>query len=81
MSRVCVLSTTRRNSTVTNVQIIKVSSTQLDFNLLAPLGCGLSTGASAVINVANLKQGQSIAVFGLGAVGMVCSKSSTLTPS
>jgi aryl-alcohol dehydrogenase len=38
--------------------------------LLGPLGCGLQTGAGAVLNSLGLRAGQSIAVFGVGAVGM-----------
>ena len=36
---------------------------------LAPLGCGLQTGAGAVVNVLKVPQGSSIAIFGVGAVG------------
>ena len=38
--------------------------------LLGPLGCGLQTGAGAVLNSLGLRAGQSIAVFGVGAVGL-----------
>lgn len=38
--------------------------------LLGPLGCGLQTGAGAILNVFRPKQGQSVAVFGAGAVGL-----------
>lgn len=37
--------------------------------LLAPLGCGIQTGAGAVLNTLNPEAGSSIAVFGSGAVG------------
>ncbi len=37
---------------------------------LGPLGCGLQTGAGAVLNVFRPKKGQSVAVFGAGAVGL-----------
>jgi len=37
---------------------------------LAPLGCGVQTGAGAVLNALKLRQGQSIAVFGAGSVGL-----------
>jgi aryl-alcohol dehydrogenase len=40
------------------------------FELLGPLGCGIQTGAGAVINVLRPSLGESIAVFGTGAVGM-----------
>lgn len=38
--------------------------------LLGPLGCGLMTGAGAVLNVLEPKPGSAVAVFGTGAVGM-----------
>jgi len=37
---------------------------------LAPLGCGVQTGAGAVMNALKVGQGQSIAVFGVGSVGL-----------
>jgi aryl-alcohol dehydrogenase len=38
--------------------------------LLGPLGCGLQTGAGAVLNVMQPHEGQSIAIFGVGGVGL-----------
>lgn len=38
--------------------------------LIGPLGCGIQTGAGAVINSLRPKAGSSIAVFGAGAVGL-----------
>ncbi len=38
--------------------------------LLGPLGCGIQTGAGAVLNVLHPEAGTAIAVFGTGAVGM-----------
>jgi aryl-alcohol dehydrogenase len=37
--------------------------------LLAPLGCGLQTGAGTVMNSLAVRAGSSIAVFGTGSVG------------
>ena len=34
------------------------------------LGCGVATGWGAVFNTAKVKEGSSVAVFGLGAVGL-----------
>jgi len=42
----------------------------LNLELLAPLGCGLQTGAGTVINSLKVKCGASIAIFGTGAVGI-----------
>jgi aryl-alcohol dehydrogenase len=41
----------------------------LPLELMAPLGCGLQTGAGTVLNVLRPSPGDSIAVFGTGAVG------------
>lgn len=49
--------------------VVKVpDATPLD--LVGPLGCGIMTGAGAVLNALALKAGQSIAVLGAGAVGL-----------
>ncbi|WP_308287368.1 NAD(P)-dependent alcohol dehydrogenase [Actinomadura parmotrematis] len=42
----------------------------LPLELLGPLGCGVQTGAGAVLNQMRLAPGQSLAVFGAGAVGL-----------
>jgi aryl-alcohol dehydrogenase len=47
-----------------------VVSKDLPLTVLAPLGCGVITGAGAVIEALDLKPGQSIAIFGAGAVGL-----------
>lgn len=39
-------------------------------DILGPLGCGIMTGAGAVLNKLKPEPGSSIAVFGTGAVGM-----------
>jgi aryl-alcohol dehydrogenase len=42
----------------------------LPLELLAPLGCGLQTGAGTVMNSLKVPKGASIAIFGTGAVGL-----------
>jgi aryl-alcohol dehydrogenase len=42
----------------------------VDPAVLGPFGCGVLTGAGAVLNTLNLQTGSSIAVFGLGSVGL-----------
>ncbi|WP_326685222.1 NAD(P)-dependent alcohol dehydrogenase [Streptomyces microflavus] len=42
----------------------------LPLSMLAPLGCGLITGAGAVLNSLRVQAGSTVAVFGLGAVGL-----------
>jgi aryl-alcohol dehydrogenase len=41
-----------------------------DLTLLAPLGCGIQTGAGAVLRSLRPSVGSSIAIFGTGAVGL-----------
>lgn len=38
------------------------------------VSCGLSTGLGATLNVAKPKKGQSVAIFGLGAVGLAAAE-------
>lgn len=42
---------------------------KIDMKSLGPLGCGLATGAGAVINYFKPKPDESIVIFGLGGVG------------
>ncbi|MCL2493751.1 MAG: NAD(P)-dependent alcohol dehydrogenase [Clostridiales bacterium] len=42
----------------------------VDLAMLGPLGCGLQTGAGAVLNVLKPGAGDTIAVFGCGSVGL-----------
>jgi len=49
--------------------LVKVPKS-LPLELLAPLGCGLQTGAGTVINSLAVRAGASIAVFGTGSVGL-----------
>jgi aryl-alcohol dehydrogenase len=45
-------------------------SREVPLELVGPLGCGIQTGAGAVLNALRLQPGTSIAVFGAGAVGL-----------
>jgi len=49
--------------------VVKVP-TDLPLKMLAPLGCGIQTGVGAVLNCLRPKAGDSLAVFGVGAVGL-----------
>ncbi len=53
----------------TERNLVKVSA-ELPLEVLAPLGCGLQTGAGAVLNSLKVPRGASVAIFGTGAVGM-----------
>ncbi|MEV4018880.1 NAD(P)-dependent alcohol dehydrogenase [Nonomuraea angiospora] len=43
---------------------------EVDPAVLGPFGCGVLTGAGAVLHTLNVQTGSSVAVFGLGAVGL-----------
>ncbi|KAF5675069.1 C2H2 transcription factor [Fusarium circinatum] len=49
--------------------IVKVPQ-QTPLDLFAPLGCGIQTGVGAVFNTLDVKPGSSIAIFGVGSVGL-----------
>ena len=49
--------------------VVKVAD-DLPLEVLAPLGCGIQTGAGAVFNCLRPQAGSSIAIFGAGAVGL-----------
>jgi len=49
--------------------VVKVPA-DVPLDILAPMGCGVMTGAGAVMNALQPRPGASIAVFGAGTVGM-----------
>lgn len=49
---------------------VKIAEPDIPFELLAPLGCGIQTGAGTVLEQLRPEFGSSIAVFGCGTVGM-----------
>ena len=49
--------------------IVKVDK-DAELELLGPLGCGIQTGAGAVLQALNVKAGSSFVAFGAGAVGL-----------
>ena len=49
--------------------VVKVRK-DVPLNILGPLGCGILTGAGAVVNSLAPRAGSSIAVFGTGSVGL-----------
>jgi aryl-alcohol dehydrogenase len=42
----------------------------LPLELMGPLGCGIQTGAGAIMNSLKVRPGRSLAIFGAGAVGL-----------
>ena len=53
-----------------NVVKVPESAAAVPFSTLAPLGCGLMTGAGAVLRSMAVRKGAPIAIFGTGAVGI-----------
>jgi aryl-alcohol dehydrogenase len=50
--------------------LIRMPATSPPDHVLAPLGCGIITGAGAVWNALEVTPGSTVAVFGAGAVGL-----------
>ena len=57
------------HSLTTERSVVKLDA-ELPLDLLAPLGCGIQTGAGAVLNTLKARAGSSIVIFGAGAVGL-----------
>lgn len=52
-----------------DADVVKVPK-EAPLELLGPLGCGIQTGAGAVVNALRVSPGSSFVVFGAGAVGL-----------
>ncbi len=55
---------------VNEASAVKVQYDDIDLALTGPVGCGIQTGAGAVLNVLRPRFGSAIAIFGCGTVGM-----------
>lgn len=55
---------------IANVRNTVKVNKDLPLEMLAPLGCGIQTGAGSVLNSLPVKEGNSIAIFGGGTVGL-----------
>jgi aryl-alcohol dehydrogenase len=60
--------------------VVKVD-TSLPLEFLSPLACGVQTGAGAVWNAIQPRPGSSLAVFGVGAVGLSAIMAAALSPA
>ncbi len=49
--------------------VVKVRD-DVPLEILGPLGCGIQTGAGTILNIFKIQPGQSLAVFGAGALGL-----------
>lgn len=54
---------------VSKSSVVRVLPTT-DLQLFAPLGCGMQTGAGAILNTLNVQPGSSVVIFGTGCVGL-----------
>ncbi|MER5770864.1 NAD(P)-dependent alcohol dehydrogenase [Streptomyces sp. NPDC001985] len=57
------------HSLATERNVVKVGD-EVPLELLAPLGCGIQTGAGAVLNSLRVEAGASVVVIGTGTVGL-----------
>lgn len=62
-------STFSRYTVVPEVSLAKVSK-EAPLDKICLLGCGVTTGIGAVLNTAKVEAGSTVAVFGLGAIGL-----------
>lgn len=58
-----------RRTLVHRSSLVKVPDDS-DLCLLAPLGCGIQTGVGAALNTLDVREGSSVAIFGVGSVGV-----------
>ncbi|MDR0732517.1 MAG: alcohol dehydrogenase catalytic domain-containing protein [Dysgonamonadaceae bacterium] len=56
--------------TVCHKNALTKAASSLDLKSLAPVGCGVMTGAGSVMNCLKPTKGKPLAVFGVGAVGL-----------
>ena len=69
-----------RQAVVDERSTVKVETT-LPLEHLSPLACGVQTGAGAVWNAIQPRPGSSLAVFGVGAVGLSAIMAAALSPA
>jgi aryl-alcohol dehydrogenase len=69
-----------RHALVDERSVVKVAD-DAPLDLLAPLGCGVQTGAGAVWNVLAPRPGDTVLVTGAGAVGLSAVMAARLTPA
>jgi S-(hydroxymethyl)glutathione dehydrogenase/alcohol dehydrogenase len=53
------------------ISVAKISK-EAPLEKVCLLGCGITTGISAVVNTAKVQPGSTVAIFGLGGVGLSC---------
>jgi Zn-dependent alcohol dehydrogenase len=58
-----------RHAIVSGNSVVKVPA-ETPLGIFAPLGCGIQTGAGAILNTLDVQPGKAVAIFGVGSVGM-----------
>ncbi|GAD97235.1 hypothetical protein NECHADRAFT_45329 [Paecilomyces variotii No. 5] len=69
-----------RRTVVRAVSAIKIEKS-LPLDILCSMGCGMQTGAGTMLNVLRPTMGQTVVVFGAGAVGLAAVMAAKLTPA
>ena len=59
-----------RDIIVSSTALVVIPSPAPPFHLLAPLGCGVMTGAGSMLNIINPDPSHSVCILGAGAVGL-----------
>lgn len=58
------------DNTICDQQFVVKASPDIKRDVTAIIGCAVMTGAGAVLNTANVQKGESVAIFGVGGVGL-----------
>jgi S-(hydroxymethyl)glutathione dehydrogenase/alcohol dehydrogenase len=64
-------STFAEYAVIAEISLAKINP-EADLNKVCLLGCGVTTGIGAVLNTAKVEHGSTVAVFGLGGIGLSC---------
>ncbi len=56
--------------TIADEQLVVGAPSNIATDVTAIIGCAVMTGAGAVLNTANVREGDSVAIFGVGGVGL-----------
>ncbi|MFF1379653.1 alcohol dehydrogenase catalytic domain-containing protein [Streptomyces sp. NPDC058308] len=71
-----------RYAVVSAQSVVRVDvADEEELSLLAPVGCGIRTGAGAILNLLKPHYGDGVAVLGAGAVGLSAVMAARLTPA
>lgn len=66
----CGVSAYAEHAVISRHSIVKVDADDIPFEELALFGCAVQTGVGAVLNTCRVQPGQSVAIVGLGGVGL-----------